>query len=90
MDGPELVADHGLELVAGGDGVLPKPLFMADQAPQTALRAGAYPGSRTTVSQSSRASVKARVFLLRWVLRLSPMTMTGAPRARRAAVIRCA
>jgi hypothetical protein len=43
-----------------------------------------------TVSQSEFASVKARIFALRWVLRLSRTRTTGAFRARCAAVTRAA
>jgi hypothetical protein len=38
--------------------------------------------------QSSRASVKARIFLLRWVLRLCQITMSGVPRVRCAAAVK--
>jgi hypothetical protein len=67
---------------------LPRPLFMADHAPSTAFRSGAYAGSCTIVSQSGWAPVNRRITVLRCVLRLSQMRMTGAARARCAAVTR--
>lgn len=78
LDPAQLAAEFAVEVVGVSKAVLAIALRTSDQMASTGLRAGAYGGSRTVVSQSCPASYRFSP-AARWVLRLSQTTTMGPP-----------